>query len=295
MLAQAPSHAPTTDPLSPAGHQRSEGEAEIAFALRQGRSTLAHLYQRAPCRVLFPAAAVDDLAEAVLVTTSGGIAGGDRLRIAVSVEAGAAALVTSQAAEKIYRSLGPEARCAVSLQVGDGAWLEWLPQETILFQAARFSRSIEAKLAPTGRLLASEIVVFGRLARGERFSSGRLHDRWRLHRDGRLAWADAVCLEGCPGGEGTTALDEPLAFSGARAMATVVYAGPDAARHLALARSLTGAARCRAGATLVNGTLLARFLAEDPGRLRADLAGYVAELRHAAAQLPARPPRLWQF
>ena len=75
-------------------------------------------------------------------------------------------------------------------------------------------------------------------------------------------------------------------------MATVVYAGPDSAQHLALARSLTGAARCRAGTTLVNGTLLARFLAEDPGKLRADLAGYVAALRHAAAGLPARPPRL---
>ena len=135
----------------------------------------------------------------MLLTTSGGIAGGDRLRIAVSVEAGAAALLTSQAAEKIYRSLGPEARCAVSLQIGDGAWLEWLPQETILFQAARFSRSIEAKLSATGRLLASEIVVFGRLARGERFSSGRLQDRWRLHRGGGLIWTDAVCLEDRPG------------------------------------------------------------------------------------------------
>jgi len=252
---------------------------------------LAQLYQRAPCRVLFPAPAIDDIPEAVLITTSGGIAGGDRLRIAVSVEAGAAALLTSQAAEKIYRSLGPEARCAVVLQVGDGAWLEWLPQETILFQAARFSRRIEANLAPTGRLLASEIVVFGRLARGERFSTGRLEDRWRLHRGGRLVWTDAVSVEG----EGATALDEVLAFGGAQAMATVVYAGPDAAQHLSLARSLTGEARCRAGTTMVNGTLLARFLAEDPARLRADLAGYVAELRHAAAGLPARPPRLWQF
>ena len=296
MLVQDLSLLPDIDPPPPVGHQRSEGEAEIAFELRGGRSVLSHLYQRAPCRVLFPATAIDDLPEAVLVTTSGGIAGGDRLRIAVSVEAGAAALLTSQAAEKIYRSLGPEARCAVSLQIGDGAWLEWLPQETILFQAARFSRTIEAKLSATGRLLASEMVVFGRLARGERFSSGRLQDRWRLHRGGGLIWTDTVCLEDHPGdsSEGS-ALDEPLAFGGARAMATVVYAGPDAARHLALARSLTGEAGCRAGATLVNGTLLARFLAEDPGKLRADLAGYVAALRHAAAGLPARPPRLWQF
>jgi urease accessory protein len=299
MLVQNLSLLPVIDPPSPVGHQRSEGEAEIAFELREGRSVLTHLYQRAPCRILFPATAIDDIPEAVLVTTSGGIAGGDRLRIDVSVEAGAAALLTSQAAEKIYRSLGPEAHCAVSLQIGDGAWLEWLPQETIVFQAARFSRSIEAKLSATGRLLASEMVVFGRLARGERFSSGRLQDRWRLHRCGRLIWTDTVCLEDRPGdyppGKGAPALDEPLAFGGARAMATVVYAGPDAAQHLALARTLTGEARCRAGTTLVNGTLLARFLAEDPGRLRADLADYVAALRHAAAGLPARPPRLWQF
>ena len=295
MLAQRPSNLAADDLSLPVVHQRGEGEVKIVFGLREERSALTHLFQRAPCRVLFPAMAFDDLPEAVLVTTSGGIAGGDRLRIAVSVEAGAAALVTSQAAEKIYRSLGPEARCAVALHIGEGAWLEWLPQETILFQAARFSRSIEAKLAPTGRLLASEMVVFGRIARGERFSSGRLRDCWRLHRDGRLAWTDAICLESGPGGEGVMALDEPLAFAGARAMATVVFAGPDAAQYLALARSLTGELRCRAGATLVNGTLLARFLAEDPGRLRADLAGYVAELRHAAAGLPARPPRLWQF
>ena len=296
MLVQDLSLLPDTDPPPPVGHQRSEGEAEIAFELRGGRSVLSHLYQRAPCRVLFPATAIDDVPEAVLVTTSGGIAGGDRLRIAGSVEAGAAALLTSQAAEKIYRSLGPEARCAVALHIGEGAWLEWLPQETILFQAARFSRTIEAKLLATGRLLASEMVVFGRLARGERFSSGRLQDRWRLHRGGGLIWTDTVCLEVHPGDypEGS-ALDEPLAFGGARAMATVVYAGPDAARHLALARSLTRESGCRAGATLVNGTLLARFLAEDPGKLRADLAGYVAALRHAAAGLPVRPPRLWQI
>jgi urease accessory protein len=271
--------------------QRGEGEAEIVFRLRDGQSVLAHLFQRGPCRVLFPAPAAEDPPEAVLITTSGGIAGGDRLRLSVAVEPGAAALVTSQAAEKVYRSLGTDAHCSVSLQVAADAWLEWLPQETILFQGARFNRLIEANLAATGRLLASEIVVFGRRARGERFSCGRLLDRWRLQRDGRLVWTDALSLEG----ENIAALTQNLAFAGARAMATVIYAALDAGEHLPLGRALTAAARGRAGASLVNGMLLARFLAEDPAVLRADLAGYVAALRHAAAGLPARPPRLWQF
>ena len=279
------------DPQSPETirFERSDGEAEIVFRLQNGKTTLAKLFQRAPCRVLFPAETDDDPPEAVLVTTSGGIAGGDRLRLSVAVESGAAALVTSQAAEKVYRSLGPDARCQVSLRVAADGWLEWLPQETILFQGARFERCIEANLAATARLLASEMIVFGRLARGERFSNGLLLDRWRIYRDGRLTWTDALRL-----GEGSAAPEENPGLGGARALATVIYAGPDAADQLALARSLTGKARSRAGATLANGTLLARFLAEDPGVLRADLAGYVAALRHAAARLPARPPRLWQ-
>lgn len=292
IIGRMPSSDPPSDRApAPALLQRGNGTAEIVFRSRDGKSGLAHLFQRTPCRVLFPAPAEDDPPEAVLVTTSGGIAGGDRFRISVATEPGAALLVTSQAAEKVYRSLGSDAHCTVSLRVEAGAWLEWMPQETILFQGARFSRLIEANLAATGRLLASEIVVFGRLARGERFSRGRLLDRWRLHREGRLVWTDALSLEG----ESISALGQNLAFAGARALAVAVYAGPDAPAHLPLARALTEAARGRAGASLVNGTLLARFLAEDPAVLRADLAGYVAALRHAAAGLPERPPRLWQI
>src|SRR5262249_32710171 len=135
------------------------------------------------------------------------------------------------------------------------------------------------------------IVVFGRLARGERFSKGSFRDRWNLYCDDRLLWADALSLAD----EGTSALGETLAFAGARALATALYAGPDAADHLPLARKLTAAAGCRAGATLVNGTLLARFLAEDPAMLRSDLVAYVSALRHAAAGHPARPPRQWRI
>jgi urease accessory protein len=270
--------------------QRSVGEAEVVFCRSGQRTALSHLLQRAPCRVLFPAVAAGDHPEAVLVTTSGGVAGGDRMRVAVSVEAQAAALVTTQAAEKVYRSLGPRAQASISLQVAEGAWLEWLPQETILFDAARLERRLEANVAAAGRLIAAEMITFGRLARGERFASGMLLDRWRVRRAGRVVWADALRLEADSPG----ALDDPLAFRGARAIATVIYLAGDASDHLTLARSLTAESRGWAGASLINGLLLARFLAEDPSRLRVDLARYLAELRHAAAGLPARPPRLWR-
>jgi urease accessory protein len=290
MLAR---HSPTSLAFAvdaPDALQRSEGEAEVAFCRKDGVSRVARLYQRAPCRVLFPAVAEGDHPEAVLVTTSGGITGGDRLDVTVSVDREAAALVTTQAAEKVYRSLGPRARSAVSLKVAAGAWLEWLPQETILFDGARLDRRLEAVVAADGRLVASEMITFGRIARGERFAKGLLLDRWRVRRADRLIWADALRLDAdCAG-----LLDDRLGFSGARAMATVVYVAADALNRLELARSLTANAGGWAGATLINGMLLARFLAKDPIRLRVELARYLAKLRHAAAGLPAQPPRMWR-
>ncbi len=90
--------------------ERCDGALDLRFARRDGFTALAHLFQRAPCRVLFPNPPANDLPLAVLLTTSGGLAGGDRITLSIGAGEGAQAVVTSQAAEKVYRSLGPEAR-----------------------------------------------------------------------------------------------------------------------------------------------------------------------------------------
>lgn len=270
--------------------ERCDGASELRFSRRSRATSVTHLFQRAPCRVLFPNSPADDLPLAVLLTTSGGLAGGDRLRISVGVEDSAQAVVTTQAAEKVYRSLGPETRVEVALTVERGGWLEWLPQETILFDRARLSRHTIAEIAIGGRLLASEMIVFGRTARGERMSTGLLHDRWTIRVGGRLRWVDAVRVEG----DIARRLDAPAGFEGATAIATAIYVGPDAPGLLPLARALALDSDSRAGATLVDGILIARFIGCDARVLRADLACYLAEFRRAAAGLPARVPRLWQ-
>lgn len=270
---------------APAALQRGDGAAEIAF-VRQGRATaLSHLFQRTPCRVLFPRPETEGVAMAVLLTTSGGLAGGDRLRMGVTAQAGAAAVVTTQAAEKVYRSLGPDCRVDVSLAVAEGGWLEWLPQETILFDGARFVRRTEAAVAPGGRLLAAEMIVFGRVARGERFAHGIWHDAWRIRSGDRLIWADALRLDGD--------IAASAGFDGARALASAVYVGADAAALLPQARRWAEAGTSRGGATLVNGVLLARFLGARAEAVRYDLARYLMGLRHAASGLPAALPRVW--
>lgn len=269
--------------------QRGDGAAELVFARRGSTTALAHLYQHDPCRVLFPRPEGGDPVTAVLLTTSGGLAGGDRLRVEVAGREGTAACVTAQAAEKIYRSLGDGARMSVALDVASGATLEWLPQETILFDRARLRRRTEVRVAPQGRLIACEMLVFGRTARGERYDSGFVFDAWRVRRGDRLVWADALRLDGAMEAQ----LRRTAAFDRALATATAIYVADDADRHLEAARALAADAQEKAGATLVNGVLLARFLGRDATAVRGDLMHYLGGLRHATAGWPVRLPRVW--
>ncbi|MGE0719376.1 MAG: urease accessory protein UreD, partial [Alphaproteobacteria bacterium] len=167
---------------------------------------------------------------------------------------------------------------------------EWLPQETILFDGARLRRKTEADVAPGGRLLALEMVVFGRIARGEAFRRGLLTDDWRIRVGGRLVWADALRLE-----EPMAPLfDAPAGLAGARAMATLVLVGGDgAAARDAVREVAEGAPDVRIGASVVGPVMVARFLGADARNLRSAVIGAVGAVRSRLAGLPHRLPELW--
>lgn len=269
---------------------RMNGLARVGFERRDGATRLAALDQRMPLRVLFPQPEQGEPPLAAMVTTSGGLVGGDFLEIAVTVGEGARAVAIGQAAEKVYRSTGPDSVVEVALTVGSHGWLEWLPQETILFDGARLNRRTAADVGAAGRLLAGECLVFGRLARGEVMRYGLARERWEVRRAGRLVWADTFHAED----DIFRILETPAGLAGARAYATAVYVGDDAADYLALARETTGgAAEVRAGATCVNGVLVARWLGVDPLFVRRGFERYWMALRGAAGSLPSRLPRLW--
>jgi urease accessory protein len=271
-----------TAPLAP-HHQRARGRAELGLLAAPGGARIAHLYQSAPLRVLFPDADPDEPKQAALVNVAGGLAGGDRLEAALTLGPAARFTVTTPAAEKVYRSLGPTTEISGSLVLADRATGEWLPQETILFDGARLARRLDIALAPDARLLAAEMLVFGRAARAETFTSGLLRDRWCIRRDGRLLWVDALRLE--PG-----AIPHRFTLDGAGALATLVLAAPDAVAHRDLAREVSSG-----GAGMVApGLLVARWLGEA-GEVRGALAGAIVALRAQAFGLPARLPRLWRI
>jgi urease accessory protein len=247
------------------------------------------LRQQAPVRVLFPKQPPGDLLVAALVNVGGGLVAGDRASVTVRVGEGAAALVTSQAAEKVYRSTGADCRVDTRLEVGPGGWLEWCPQETILFERARLRRSLTLDLAEGARAMLGEMLVLGRLASGERSSEGFLYDRIEVRHGGALAWLDSLRLDGRYAG----LLDARAGLNGARAVATFVHAAPDAASRLDFAREHLVAEGVRAGATAVNGLLVVRWLAVEALALRRAFTLFWARFRQEAAGLPPTLPRLW--
>jgi urease accessory protein len=217
------------------------------------------------------------------------MAGGDPVRIEIDAGPGAQALVTSQSQEKIYRADGVGVEMETRLRVASGARLVWAPQETLLLEGARLSRRLEADVDPTATLTIFEAVGFGRLAHGETSVDASLADRWRIRRDGRLVFAEALRIENA----GAT-LDRPAIGSGARALATLLRLGPEARERLDPLREALAAAeaapgeRLEAGASVVDGVLVARLASPSPQRLRAALIA-------AWGALEARePPRVWQ-
>jgi urease accessory protein len=270
------------------------GGLEIGFDAcpRSGRTRLAHLHQRSPLRALFPQCTGMDLPVAVTTSTSGGFAGGDRMTTALRVGAQAGAMGTAQAAEKFYRSTGADTEIEVCLTVEAGGWLEWLPQESILFNGARLKRRVEIALAADAEILAGDMLVFGRRARGERISYGLIHDQWRIQIDGALAWADSLFGED---DDLVGALQHPAALKKAGASALLVHAGPNAASRLQLVRDLLAVTNTpvTCAATCVNGILLVRWLADESIDIRPGFARVWTALRAAARNLSPTLPTFW--
>lgn len=265
------------------------GCAHIAFDNKDGRERLSQLYHHAPLRVLFPNPPEGDPPTAALVTTSGGLVGGDRLELSIDVGERARGLVVAQAAEKVYRSTGADVGVTVRLHAASESWAEFLPQETILFDGARLRRETSIEAASSARVLAGEMLVFGRTARGERYRRGMVRDGWNVRRDGRLLWIDRMQVEG----DVERQLSAPAGFGGAVAFAMLVCMGPGCESALPLVRSLLEDAAARASATVVNQLLVVRWLDRDSLRLRRSYAQVWCALRQEMAGLRPELPRLW--
>ena len=220
--------------------------------------------------MLFPTPAVGDPPLAVLLTTSGGLVGGDRLDIDIRLAEGAAAHVTASAAEKVYRSIGAndgDPPVAVrSLRVPRWSFCR---SKRSCSKARACGAKRPWSLVEMPGFSAVIFVVFGRARAAKRFTRGFLREVWQVRREGNLVWGDAVHLED----DIAQIIDHPACFDGAAAFATLILApsGRDPRSFLTVPRAIqsTGAAEgLRSGVTAIAGLVVARWLAADATALR---------------------------
>ncbi|GGD36522.1 urease accessory protein UreD [Aureimonas glaciei] len=247
------------------------------FRLTAGRSRLARLHQAGCLKLRFPRTQGAS-AEAVLINSSGGLTGGDRLEVEMSVGAGASLSLTTQACERVYRAASGEARIATSVSVAPDAGFAYLPQETILFDGGALARRLDVDCAASSRVLLVESVVLGRTLMGETVVEGKLTDRWRVRRDGRLVFAEELRLEGPI----DALAAEAAGLGGAKAFATVMAQLPEGESLLDTLRDLIGP---DGGASAFDGLVVARIVAGSGFLLRKRLIPVLAALSKAPLPL----------
>ena len=275
--------------------QRTRGSGRLSVKLSAGESRIDRLFQEGSARIRVPGVPSGSPLEAVLINTAGGLTGGDIMDWVFETGEGASMVLATQACEKTYKAQGTsEAQVSVRLTLNPASSLAWLPQETILFDRARLTRTIAVDMAAGSRLLMVEPVVFGRLAMKEAVTEGQFRDSWRIRHGGQLLHAENMRL----GPDIAGALERAAVAGGGLAMATVLMIAPDAEARLAAARALIGAsggvshvtARRPNASWDETGKLLARIVASDSYELRKILVPLIRLLNPSGGV-----PKVWSI
>ncbi|MFC7051636.1 urease accessory protein UreD [Hansschlegelia quercus] len=262
--------------------QRADGSIVVRAEASRGVSRAARVAESGAARLRLPRS--EHGLDGVMLNVAGGLACGDRMRVAADVGPGAALTLSTPGAERVYRSDGPVTEVSTRLAIEPGGALAWVPQETILFDHARLARRLDADIARDGRLTVYEAVMFGRTARGETVESGQFDDCWRVRRDNKLVFADRLRIAGAV----RELMAKRTVAAGATTLATLLHVAPDAEALLDPVRAaLEGHPAVESGVSAWNGMLVVRFLAARTEALR-DASRSVLPL------LLGRPlPRVW--
>lgn len=262
----------------------------LGFERRGGATVLAQRAHRGPLLVqkpLYPEGA--GVCHAIVVHPPAGIAGGDHLAIEVHARARAHALITTPGATRWYRTPRAGSQQTVRIIAEPRSVVEWLPQESIVFDGARSTMVVTAELCGDAVYVGMDVVCLGRTASGERFRHGWLVTSTRIVRDGRTLWLERGEIAG-----EDPLLDSPAGLAGQPVTGTLLAAAPEiGAAELAACRTEQPAAG-RGAATLLPGLLVARYLgpACEPGRDW--LARIWSRLRFALTGREPTVPRIWR-
>jgi urease accessory protein len=267
-----------------------EARLALEYERRAERTVLARRSHSGPLRVqrdLYPEG--EGTCHTIVVHPPGGIAGGDSLTVEAKLGARSAALLTTPGAGKWYRTRSMPARQVLDFEVSPGASLEWLPQETILFDGAVAEMKTTVSLGEEASYIGWEVLCFGRAASRQPFSSGLLTQRTQIEAQGACLWSERAQLAGSD-----PLFASPLGLAGHAVCATLLAAGPQVSDDtLARCRELPAGDGALCGVTRLPRVLIARWLGDSGEDARRYFVGLWRALRPAFSQRAAIEPRIW--
>ncbi len=283
---------PTEQPAQETGFWR--GSLDLRFANLSGKTFPQRAYTTSPLRIqrpFYPAAAPNNC-QSVIVHTAGGMVGGDQLDMEIAAEANTQALITTAAAHKVYRTEDDWAKQTIRLTVGTGAYVEWLPQELILFNGGRFQQTIRVELEPGGVWIGWDVTRFGRSARGETLTHGQWRSQTEIWQQGTPLWIDRQQLKG-----GTEVLNSYHGLAGYPVVGTFLVLGQTIeSEHIQAIRTLIQAQKTtpgEVGITQLDQGLAVRYRGPSSQMARQYFMHIWQYLRMETLGLKAYIPRVW--
>lgn len=265
----------------------------LGYEQVQDKTVLAHRQHHGPLvvqKALYPEG--NAVCHTIVLHPPGGIAGGDTLDIRARLDGGSHALLTSPGAGKWYRSGGHHASQHLRFTLAKDSVLEWLPQETILFDGASARMNMEVELEQGATFMGWEILCFGRAASGEKFERGHLRQTTRINLAGKPVWREFGDLRG-----GDPLMQSPAGLAGCTVSGTLILAGKtvpaellEACREIAVREE--DDERC--GVTVLPDVLIARYLGHRSESARRYFVALWQVLRPYAVNRQASIPRIWR-
>jgi urease accessory protein len=276
---------------TPPSPRHWHGKLALTYARSHSTTQAIHSWAQAPLKVqrsFYPES--PEICHSVILHTAGGVVGGDRLSLDLRLQAGANALVTTAAAGKIYRTNGLTAEQTVQVSIAENACLEWLPQETIVFEQAQYRQGLRVDLAPGACWLGWEITRFGRTARGESFYAGDWRSHTEVWQAGVPLWIDRQWL---PGSKLT--FHSPHGLAGYPVVGSFALVGQPVATELVdKARSLWSGAG-EAGVSRLRSGVICRYRGHATVEVRHWFMAVWHLVRAESWQRQPCVPRVWQW
>ncbi len=272
------------------------GSLNLVYAQHQGKTQIIHSQMEAPLKVQRPFYPEEGICHSVVLHTAGGIVGGDCNHLSFHLQPNAQALITTATASKIYRSDGVPARQSMQMQVDADACLEWLPQETIVFDGAIFRQDLQVELAMGAKWLGWEITRFGRTARGERFLNGDWKSYTEVWQQGSPLWIDRQWLPA-----GAKIIDSPHSLAGQPIVGSLAWIGQTVEPEIVQKARFLWQKHCitdslsQGGVTCLPTGLLCRYRGSSTTEVRNWFTDVWQLLRSSFLGRSACPPRVWQL